>query len=373
MVVFIGADVHKHSHTFVAVDEAGKRIGTLTVGANQAGHEKAYRWARTQFIDPQRRWGVEDCRQYTGLLERNLLAHGEAVVRVPTKMMAKQRAAARTRGKSDPIDALAVARAMAREEDLPAAVTDEPVREIKLFLNRREDLVAERTRVINRVRVHLHELDPDFDPAPGALSRRPAQQCSREVIHAALEAGTAGPAAGFVAELAEMLLEDLERLCAQIAALDERLRARVRELEPCLLTIPGCAEISAAKILAETAGIERFSTEAKYAMFAGCAPIPAWSGKTEGRMRLNRTGNRQLNCAIHRIALTQIRFDGPGKDYYQRRQANGKNKMEALRCLKTHIAHRLWRTLTRAHTHHPDTEPLTTEHKNPDAELLHAA
>ena len=98
MVVLIGADVHKNSHTFVAVDAAGKQIGQITVRATHAGHEKAYRWARKSFIEQDRRWGLEDCRHLTGLLERDLLAHGEPVVRVPAKLMARQRAAARTRG-----------------------------------------------------------------------------------------------------------------------------------------------------------------------------------------------------------------------------------------------------------------------------------
>lgn len=340
MVVLIGADVHKNSHTFVAVDAAGKQIGQITVRATHSGHEKAYRWARKSFIDQDRRWGLEDCRHLTGLLERDLLAHGEPVVRVPAKLMARQRAAARTRGKSDPIDALAVARAMAREDDLPAAFTDEQAREVKLVLARREDLVAERTRVINRLRWHLHELDPEIDPAPRALIHRPAQERVRELIEAS---------EGIVAEIAGMVLADLERLCSMINELDTRLRAMVREQEPVLLEIPGCAELSAAKIIAETAGIERFATESKFAMFAGCAPIPVWSGKTEGRVRLNRGGNRQLNCAIHRIALTQVRLEGPGKEYYDRLREQGKTVMEALRCLKDQIARRIWRTLTRNH------------------------
>ncbi|WP_245822999.1 IS110 family transposase [Brachybacterium avium] len=349
MVVLIGADVHKNSHTFVAVDAAGKQIGQITVRATHSGHEKAYRWARKSFIEQDRQWGVEDCRHLTGLLERDLLAHGEPVVRVPAKLMARQRATARTRGKSDPIDALAVARAMAREDDLPVAFTDEQAREIKLVLARREDLVAERTRVINRLRWHLHELDPEVDPAPRALTHRPAQERVRELVEAS---------EGIVAEIAGMVLADLERLCSSISELDARLRVMVREVEPVLLEIPGCAELSAAKILAETAGIERFANEGKYAMFAGCAPIPVWSGKTEGRVRLNRGGNRQLNCAIHRIALTQVRLEGPGKEYYDRLREQGKTVMEALRCLKSAIARRIWRALTRAHAEALATTPI---------------
>lgn len=354
MVVLIGADVHKNSHTFVAVDAAGKQIGQITVRATHSGHEKAYRWARKTFIEQDRRWGLEDCRHLTGLLERDLLAHGEGVVRVPAKLMARQRAAARTRGKSDPIDALAVARAMAREDDLPIAFTDEQAREVKLVLARREDLVAERTRAINRLRWHLHELDPEVDPAPRALVHRPGRERVREVIEAS---------EGIVAEIAGMVLADLERLCHSISELDARLRAMVREAEPVLLEIPGCAELSAAKIIAETAGVKRFANEGKYAMFAGCAPIPVWSGKTEGRVRLNRGGNRQLNCAIHRIALTQARIEGPGRDYYERLREQGKTVMEALRCLKNAIARRIWRTLTRTHRQRAITStpiPLNT-------------
>lgn len=363
MVVLIGADVHKNSHTFVAVDAAGKQIGQITVRATHAGHEKAYRWARKSFIEQDRRWGLEDCRHLTGLLERDLLAHGEPVVRVPAKLMARQRAAARTRGKSDPIDALAVARALAREDDLPAAFTDERAREVKLVLARREDLVAERTRVINRLRWHFHELDPELDPAPGALTHRPAQERVRELIEAS---------EGIVAEIAGMVLADLERLCSSISELDARLRGMVRDLEPELLEIPGCAELSAAKIIAETAGIERFATESKFAMFAGCAPIPVWSGKTEGRVRLNRGGNRQLNCAIHRIAITQTRLEGPGKEYYERLRADGKTVMEALRCMKNQIARRIWRTLTRAHAEALTTTPIPLN-PTPTTCLPHAA
>ena len=105
-------------------------------------------------------WAIEDCRHLSTRLERDLLAAGQQVVRVPPKLMAQTRASARTRGKSDPIDALAVARAALREPDLPVAAHDEVSRELKLLVDRREDLVAERTRTINRLRWHLHELDP---------------------------------------------------------------------------------------------------------------------------------------------------------------------------------------------------------------------
>lgn len=339
MVVAIGADVHKHAHTFVAVDLAGKQIGQITVQATTRGHEKAYRWACRSFIDQDRIWGLEDCRHLTGLLERDLLAHGEPVVRVLTKLMARERGLARTWGKSDPIDALAVARAVVRNPGLQPAVVEGPAREVKLLLGRREALVAERTRAVNRLRWHLHELDPELDPPARSLSYRPARDRVR---------GFLAGRDGLVAEIAGMELEDLERLCGQIRALERRLEPLVAAGAPELLEIPGCAVLTGAKIMAETAGITRFPDAAKYAMYAGCAPIPAWSGKTEGRMRLNRRGNRQLNCAIHRIALTQARLEGPGQEYYQRHRAAGQTKKEAARCLKTVIARTIWRTMTNA-------------------------
>jgi transposase len=338
MVIAIGADVHKSSHTFVAVDAAGKQIGQLTVAATHAGHEKAYRWARKAFIDQSRIWGIEDCRHLSGMLERDLIAHGEPVVRVPTKLMARHRASARTRGKSDPIDALAVARAVAREEDLPAAVTDDHAREVALLVARREDLVAERTRAINRLRWHLHELDPELDPAPRSLDRARVRNQVREFL-----AGQTG----IVAEIAGQVLIDVDRLCEAITGLGARIRALVAQRAPQLLELPGCGEVSAATIYAEVAGVGRFRTEACFAMAAGVAPIPAWSGKSAGRVRLNRGGNRHLNCALHRIAITQIRLPGPGKDYYERLKASGKTTMEALRCLKRKLARVVYRLLIR--------------------------
>lgn len=339
MVVAIGADVHKHAHTFVAVDPAGKQIGQITVKATTHGHEKAYRWACRSFIDQDRIWGLEDCRHLTGLLERDLLAHGEPVVRVITKLMARERGLARTWGKSDPIDALAVARAVVRNPGLQPAVIEGPAREVKLLLGRREALVAERTRAVNRLRWHLHELDPELDPPARSLNHRPAQDRVR---------GFLAGCDGLVAEIAGMELEDIERLCTQVKALEARIKPLVAAGVPELLGIPGCASLTGAKIMAETAGITRFPDAGKYAMYAGCAPIPAWSGKTEGRMRLNRRGNRQLNCAIHRIALTQARLEGPGRVYYQRHREAGQSKKEATRCLKTVIARTIWKTMTNA-------------------------
>ena len=335
MVVVLGVDVHKRMHTFVAVDEVGKQLGQVTVGADGKGHLKVLRWARLEFPG-ERIWGIEDCRHLSARLERDLLTGGEQVVRVPPKLMAQTRASARTRGKSDPIDALAVARAVLREPDLPVAAHDLVSRELKLLVDRREDLVAERTRMINRFRWHLHELDPHLDPSPRSLDR------------AKTLAGLAEQLArfdGLVAELARDILADIDRISQAITVLDRRIRDRVKEQAVGLIGLPGCAALTAAKILGETAGVSRFRSEACYAQHAGVAPIPVWSGNTAGRVRMSRAGNRQLNAALHRIAVTQIRLDGEGRRYYRKRLLAGDSSTEALRRLKRRLARIVFKTL----------------------------
>jgi len=130
----VGADVHKRTHTFVAVDQVGRQFASKTVAATTAGHQAAVRWARERF-GVEVLWAIEDCRHLSARLERDLLTSGQSVVRVPPKMMAEQRRVARTRGKSDPIDALAVARAAQREPGLPVATHDEASRELKLLVD----------------------------------------------------------------------------------------------------------------------------------------------------------------------------------------------------------------------------------------------
>jgi len=334
-MVVVGADVHKRTHTFVAVDEAGRKLGELTVKADSAGHDKAVRWAEARF-GVELKWGVEDCRHLSARLEMDLLEAGQSVVRVPPKMMAEQRRVARSHGKSDPIDALAVARAVLREPDLPEAYHDEASRELKLLVDHREDLVRHRTQVINRFRWHLHRIDPQLDP--------PARTLDLTKTRRKLQAELAG-VAGIDARLARELLGDIEALTVRVKGLEKEIAGLVSVQAPALMEIPGCGALSAAKIVGETAGVARFRTEAKFAMHAGAAPIPVWSGRTHGRVRLNRAGNRQLNAALHRIAVTQIARPGLGKTYYEKRLKAGDSKSEALRSLKRRLARVVYQTL----------------------------
>jgi transposase len=345
-MVVVGADVHKQTHTFVAVDEAGRKLGEKTVKAITAGHAEAVMWARERF-GHELVWAIEDCRHLSARLERDLMGFGQKVVRVPPKLMAQTRASARTRGKSDPIDALAVARGFLREPDLPVASHDEVSRELKLLVDRREVLVAQRTATINRLRWRVHELDPERAPKQGSLDL---------AKHRRLLGDWLLTVSGLVAELARDELADIIRLSETIDVLAKRIGERVRDIAPVLLALPGCGELTAAKLVGETAGVTRFKSEAAFARHAGVAPVPVWSGNTRGRVRMTRSGNRQLNTALHRIAVTQIRLDGLGRAYYQRRRENGDTTMEALRALKRRLA-RIVFNLLKNQPHAPDSTP----------------
>lgn len=334
-MVVVGADVHKQTHTFVAVDAVGVKLGEITVKANTKGHDKAIRWAQKRF-GGDLKWGIEDCRHLSARLEIDLLDAGQSVVRVPPKMMAEQRRIARTRGKSDPIDALAVARAVIREPDLPEASHDEASRELKLLVNHRDDLVKQRTQVINRFRWHLHRIDPTIDPPARSLDVAKTRAGLADLLQ---------EIDGIDARLARELLEDIAVLTKRVNDLEKELTALVADQAPALLELPGCGGLTAAKIVGETAGISRFANDAKYAMHAGVAPIPVWSGSTKGRVRLNKAGNRQLNAALHRMAVTQIQREGIGRTYYDKRIDAGDTKTEALRCLKRRLARVVFNTL----------------------------
>jgi len=336
-MMVLGIDPHKKSHTAVAVEAAtGELVGELTVKADRRGRERLLAWART--LAPERRFAVEDCRHVSGRLQRFLIERGEACVRVPPKLMAQSRRSARTRGKSDAIDAAAVARAAIAEPDLPEARLDGPERELRLLADHRADLVGERTRVQQRLRWHLHDLELALEVPPKALRRA----CWLARLEDELAARD-----GVQARIARELTARCRTLTCEIDALEREIEQLTTELAPELLALPGCGALTAACLLGETAGAERFASGARFAMHAGVAPLPASSGQTQ-RYRLNRRGNRQLNAALHRIAITQMRTHEPARAFMARKRAEGRSKREALRCLKRHLARTVWQTLRAA-------------------------
>jgi len=126
--------------------------------------------------------------------------------------------------------------------------------------------------------------------------------------------------------------------------LEAELGLRTSELAPSLLALQGCGVLTAAKLIGEVAGIGRFRSRAAFAMYNGTAPIPAWSGNPD-RHRLNRSGNRQVNAALHRIAITQMRLPGRGRVYFEQRRADGDTKKEAIRALRRRISDEVYRRL----------------------------
>jgi transposase len=271
-MVVIGVDSHKRTHTVVATDGTGRKLAEKTVAATSAGHLELVRWAG-RF--PARSWALEDCRHLSRRLSTDLL------------------------------------------------------------VDHREDLVAERTRAQNRLRWHLHELDPGSEPVARGLDRT--------VVLDGLERDLA-TAPGTVGRIARELVVRIRALTATINDLEREIARLVADLAPSLLALTGCGPLTAAKLIGETAGVGRFRSKAAFARHNGSAPLPVWSSNTE-RHRLSRTGNRQLNVALHRIAITQLQREGPGKTYLEHRRAQGDTKTEAIRALRRRISDEVFRRM----------------------------
>jgi transposase len=336
-MIVIGVDAHKRTHTCAAVAElTGRRVAMRTVAAREAGLGAMLTWARG--LDDARVWAIEDCRHVTGRLERFLIARGERVVRVASKLTGAARRGVREPGKSDEIDALAIARVAIREgiDTLPAAHLDHEALEIRRLSDHRERLVGQRTALINDLRWQLHDLDPSFEVPARRMILVRWQARTRQLLDTM-------PSSVQV-RIARDEVERIGELTSAINTLHAELTDRVKAYRPGLLTMPGCGVLIAAKTIGETAGAQRFPTAAKFARITGTAPIPTSSG-TRVRYRLDPGGNRQLNTSLHRIAVTQLRVHPPARAYLDKKLAEGKTRREAIRCLKRQLARTLWHLL----------------------------
>jgi transposase len=340
VMIVLGADTHKRSHTIAAVAAGtGEVVGEKTVQVGARGFASLLVWARG--LQGERVWALEDCRHVAGSFERFLIARGERVLRVPTKLMAGARRGGRERGKSDSIDSVAVARAALREglDSLPGAQLDGPELDIRLLVDHRERLVRHRVGLNNTMQWHLHDLWPELALPGGALfsvkwSSRIARRLARSEQTMRVR-------------IARDELRRLRELTQTIKRLEAEITQLVADIAPQLLTQPGFGPLTAAKLVGEIADASRFASDAKLARAAGLAPIPVSSGNTN-RHRLDRGGNRQINAAIHRIALTRARCHPETRAYLDRKQAEGKTTREGIRCLKRHLARRIWHLLQAA-------------------------
>jgi transposase len=336
VMIVLGADMHKRSHTIAAVGSAtGELFGEKTVNVRERGFAAALDWARG--LGAERVWALEDCRHVSGSFERFLLVRGERVVRVATRLMAGERRGGRERGKSDLIDALAVARAALREgvERLPVAELAGVELDIRLLVDHRERLVRMRTAINNDLLWHLHDLWPEQTlPGCALLSKKWTTRLARRLARCEQTARW----------IARDELRQMRELSRTIDTLEQEIAELVAQVAPQLLSEPGFGPLTAAKLIGEIAGAQRFTSDAKLARAGGIAPIPVSSGKTN-RHRLDRGGNRQINTAIHRVAITRARCHPETRAYIERKRAEGKTNRDAIRCLKRHLTRRIWHLL----------------------------
>ena len=338
MEIVIGVDPHKATNVVAAIDEQGELVGQQTFPANRKGLRTLQRWAK-RF--PKRRWAVEGAGGIGRPLAQKLLSAGERVVDVPPKLSSRVRVLSTGNArKNDALDATFTALAALQNERLNSVQPEDGpeghAEILRLLSERREDLVCERTRALNRLHVLLRDLLSD--PVKKQLSADVAAKLLRR-------ARPQHPAGQVRRRLASEVVRDVRALDRRIAQLDERIAAEVKTSGTMLTEIFGVGPILAAKILGIVGDVSRFPSKAHFASYAGVAPIEASSGEVI-RHRLSLAGNRRLNQVMHMIAVCQARSDHMrGGAYHRKKLAEGKSRREAMRCLKRRISHAVYGAL----------------------------
>jgi transposase len=335
MKVLIGVDPHKASVATAVIDEAsGDLLERASFPQNSAGLGSLERWAR-RF--PERRWAVENAGGLGRHLAGRLAAAGESVVDVPPKLSARVRVLSTGNArKNDGLDALATALAASRNERLAAVDSEAASEALRLLSERREDLVAERTRALNRLHALLRDLLPGG--VAGKLSATRAARILRGIRP------KDGATARLRRGLASEVLRDVRTLDRKIANLNARIEAEVEASGTTLTQIFGVGPILAATIIGAVGEVARFPSKGHFASYSGTAPVEASSGEVV-RHRLSLAGNRKLNYSLHMVATCQARSEVRGGAYYRKKLAEGKSSKEALRCLKRRISDAVFRSL----------------------------
>ena len=334
MQVLIGVDPHKVSLAVAAIDEAtGELLERASFPQDRTGLRRLERWAR-RF--PERRWAVENAGGLGRHLALRLAASGESVVDVPPKLSARVRVLSTGNArKNDGVDALATALAASRNERLAAVDPEVASEALRLLSERREDLVAERTRALNRLHALLRDL------LPGGVARSLSAERAARILRGIRPKGAS---ACLRRRLASEVLRDIRTLDRKIADLKERIEAELEASGSTLTQIFGVGAILAATIIGTVGDVRRFPTKAHFASYAGTAPLEASSGEVV-RHRLSLAGNRKLNYALHMVAVCQARSDAQGGAYYRKKIEEGKSHKEALRCLKRRVSDAVFRSL----------------------------
>ncbi|MFF3691388.1 IS110 family transposase [Streptomyces sp. NPDC002187] len=334
-MITIGIDPHKSSHTAVAVDAAGHKVGQRKFVVNAGTFGQLVGWCEQW---PDCRFAVEGAGGLGRTLAQQLAAAGEDVVDVPSTLSARARLLA-TGGdrKTDLADALHVAQVALFRTDLRKVTPEDQSTILRLLTERHNDLVNERTRITNRLHAVLRDLLPG-----GAPTRLSAEKAA--TLMKGIRPVTATDSCR--RDIARDLLADLRRLDRQVRGNEAQMRDALAASRTSLMSLPGLGTVLAAKVLGHIGDISRFPIEHHFASYVGSAPLDASSGRNI-RHRLNTGGNRALNSALHIIAICQIRDGGRGQDYYLRKIAEGKTPAEARRALKRRLSNVVYRIMKR--------------------------
>ena len=332
-MVLIGVDPHKGSHTAVVVDGDEHELGRLTVRADRRQLERMLAFAAPF---GERTWAIESAGGLGFLLAQQLVGAGEAVVDVPPTLAARVRLLGSGRGsKNDPNDALSTAIAALRDPYLRTVVAEDHVMVLRMLADRHQDLTRLRTQAVCRLHALLAAL------APGGVQKRLSANAAAAFLR------RVHPVTAVEVERKNLALElvaDIRRLDRAAASVKARAKIAVTASGTSVTDIHGVGPIVAALILGHSGDITRFPTPGHYASYNGTAPIEASSGP-KVRHRLNPRGNRQLNHALHMIAISQAMHDTEGRCYYQRKLAEGKTAKEARRALKRRISDTVYKKL----------------------------
>ncbi|WP_310529127.1 IS110 family transposase [Nocardioides sp.] len=336
-MITIGIDPHKSSLTAVAVRPDGQTHPPIRLVVDKSTPSAILAWAAQW---PERQWAVEGATGLGRGIAQQLVTAGELVLDVPAKLAARARLLGSSSArKTDVADAISVATVALHNRRLNRVQLENHTIIMRLLTERRDDLVAEHTRWINRLHVLLRDLHP------GGAEVRLSSTDASALLNKIRPVTAADHQRK---QIARDVVRDLKRHEASIKELEKQLRAAVTASGTTLTEIQGIGFLTAAKILALTGDIERFPNQEHYASYAGTAPIDVSSGDQETH-RLSRRGNRQLNAAIHVAAITQARDPGPGRDHYRRKIAEHKTVKEARRSLKRRITNAVYRRVLADH------------------------
>ena len=331
--VVIGMDPHKRSATIEAMDEDEAVLGKGRYGTDPEGFvamlAAAARW-------PDRVWAVEGCEGIGKHLVLRLLERGEAVVDVPAKLSARMRVYATGQGrKTDETDAHSIALVGVRMTGLREVVNDETLEVLRLLVDRRRRIGEDHTRMVCQLHQLLLEL------LPGGAKKDLSAAQARRLLETVRPKDVAGKTRKRVAM---ELVVDLERVYARKKAANKELIELVKQTGTGLLDLHGIGPSGATRLLVEVGDVTRFPTKGHFASWTGTAPIDTSSGDNV-RHRLSRGGNRQINKALHMMAVVQLRNATEGRAYYDRKVAAGKTANEAMRCLKRRLSDIAYRTM----------------------------